>query len=67
MERAYDTFRRVIRTEKEETRAAKLERISSRFGARTKVTLADGYAIEFLGRLGKGEAVRNALWQRAKG
>lgn len=48
-------------------RAAKIERISSSFGARTAVTLADGYKVTLLGRLAKGDAVRCALRLRASG
>lgn len=48
-------------------RAAKIDRITSRFGARTAVTLADGYKVTLLGRLAKGDAVRCALRLRASG
>jgi hypothetical protein len=68
--RARNTFANrlasILPTERAESRAAKLERRSTRFGAFTRVTLADGFSVEFCGRLDKGEAVRNALWQRAE-
>lgn len=48
-------------------RAAKIDRVSSSYGARTVVTLADGYKVTLLGRLGKGDAVRCALRLRADG
>lgn len=36
-------------------------------GAGTRVTFEDGWKMTFFGRLGKGEAIRNAERERAKG
>ena len=48
-------------------RASTIERVSGNYGARTYVTLPDGYRCCAMGRLGKGEAVRFALWLQVKG
>lgn len=45
---------------------AKVERISSQFGARTAVTLDDGFRVVLMGRIGIGDAIRNAELQRSK-
>lgn len=49
-----------------ERRRAHIERQSTRRGAFTKVTLTNGFAETFVGRLTKAEAVRNAIYQFAK-
>jgi len=48
-------------------RASRVEAVNVRGARRTRVTLPDGRRVTFIGPLGKGEAVRQALDHFAHG
>lgn len=47
--------------------ACKKEHLSTAHGVVTRITLPDGFRMTFLGPMGKREAIRQAVYHRAKG